>query len=61
MANNYYFVEYNAKFIAMYKTVKACLNFIDRKGLKSDYDNELRIFDKNGNEYNPTNGNLINY
>lgn len=55
----YYFVDYNAKFVAMYKSVRACLKYIERKGLRNDYDNVLRIFDKNGNEYNPTNGTII--
>lgn len=55
----YYFVEYNAKFVAMYKSVRACLNYIERKGLRNDSDNVLMIFDKDGNEYNPVNGTEI--
>lgn len=54
-----FFVEYNAKFVAMYKSMKACLNFISRKGYVNDLDNLVRIFDKDGNEYNPINGNPI--
>lgn len=45
-----YFVEYNAKFIASYKTLKAAQNFIVRKGLKDDEWNLLRIWDSEGNE-----------
>lgn len=47
-----YFVEYNAKYIAGYKTLKAAQNFIARKGLKNDDDNVLTIWDNKGNEYN---------
>jgi hypothetical protein len=54
-----FFVEYNAKFVAMYRSVKACLNFISRKGYVNDLDNLVRIFDNDGNEYHTINGNLI--
>jgi len=56
-----YFVEYNCKFVAMYKSVKACLNFISRKGYTNDLDNMVRIFDKSGNEYDTISGNLKKY
>ena len=56
-----YFVEYNCKFVAMYKSVKACLNFISRKGYTNDIDNTVRIFDKSGNEYDTISGNLKKY
>lgn len=56
-----FFVEYNAKFVAMYKSVRACLNFILRKGWVNNFDNMLRIFDKNGNEYHPITGKQIKY
>lgn len=56
-----FFVEYNAKFVAMYVSVKACLNFISRKGYVNDLDNMVRIFDNEGNEYNTRNGNLITH
>ena len=46
-----FYVEYNCKFIAMYKSVRACLNFINRKNLYSDDLNLCRIFDNEGNEY----------
>lgn len=52
----WYFVEYNAKFIAQYKSIRACLNFIERKKLQDDADNILRIWDKEGNQYNWVNG-----
>ena len=47
----YYFVSYNCKYIAMYKSVTACLNFIQRKGLRDDAHNLLYIVDNEGNEY----------
>lgn len=56
-----YYVEYNSKFIAIYKTIMGCLNFIERKGLENDYNNSLRIFDQTGEEYNPINGKQIKY
>lgn len=51
-----FFVEYNAKYIAEYKSIRACLNFINRKGLCDDCDNCLRIWDNRGVAYNPVNG-----
>lgn len=45
-----FFVEYNAKYIASYKSLKAAQNFIARKGLKDDEWNLLRIWDSEGNE-----------
>lgn len=54
-----FFVEYNCKFVAMYKSVKACLNFISRKDYVNDLDNTVRIFDKEGNEYNTITGKQI--
>ncbi len=54
-----FFVEYNEQFVAIYTSVKACLNFISRKGYVNDLDNFVRIFDKDGNEYNVTNGTQI--
>lgn len=54
-----YWVEYNCKYIARYKSVQACLNFISRKNLKNDYLNSLTIVDENGDEYNTINGNKL--
>ena len=55
-----YFVDYNGKFIARYKSVKACLNFINRKGLTDDYNNSLSIVDDNGDMYDTITGLKIN-
>lgn len=55
-----FWVEYNCEFIASYKSVRACLNFISRKGLKDGYYNMLRIFDNNGDMYHTITGNKIN-
>lgn len=54
-----YFVSYNAKFMAEYKSVKACLNFINRKGYKNDENNLLYIVDEEGNEYDVVTGKYI--
>ena len=54
-----FWVEYNGKYVADYKSVKACLNLIRRKGLKDDFDNTLRIVDNNGDMYNVINGNKL--
>ena len=54
-----YFVEYNAQYMAMYKSVKACLNLINRKGWKNDENNMLRIVDENGDEYDTVTGSFI--
>lgn len=55
----FYFVEYNAVYVARYKSIKSCLNFIKRKNLKNDCDNVLRIWDNTGALYDTTNGQAI--
>ena len=54
-----FYVEYNACYIAMYKSIRACLNFIKRRKLRDDEDNLLRIWDNTGAIYDPVNGNDI--
>lgn len=49
-----YFVEYNGKYIAEYKTLKGANDFITKKGLKNDDDNLLLIVDNEGGMYRPT-------
>ena len=56
-----YFVEYNCKFIACYKSVLACIKFIERKGYKDDLDNSLNIIDEKGNMYNVITGNILKF
>ena len=56
-----FFVEYNGKFVADYMYLSGALKFVKRKGYVNDYDNMVRIFDREGNEYDPTNGKLIEY
>ena len=51
-----FYVEYNGCYIAMYKSIRACLNFIKRRGLRDDEDNLLRIWDNTGTIHNPVNG-----
>lgn len=51
-----FYVEYNACYIAMYKSIRACLNFIKRRGLRDNEDNLLRIWDNTGVIYDPVNG-----
>lgn len=51
-----FYVEYNGCFIAMYKSIRTCLNFIKRRGLRDDEDNLLRIWDNTGTIYDPVNG-----
>lgn len=48
-----YFVEYNGKYIAEYKTLKGANNYIERRGLKNDDDNLLLIICDNGDMYRP--------
>lgn len=45
-----WFVEYNGKFIAEYRTKRGALNFVERKGLNDDRDNLLRLW-HNGEFY----------
>lgn len=46
-----YYIDYNGKYITDYKSVLACLKFINRKSLQDDFDNTLRIVDNNGDFY----------
>ena len=55
------FIDYNGKYIAQYKRMRAALNYINRKGLQDDMDNTLRLVDDKGNEYNPITGQSINH
>jgi len=56
-----FWIWYNGKYMAGYKSVRACLNFINRKNLQDDYNNALQIVDNNGDCYNVINGNKIDY
>lgn len=47
-----FFVEYNGKYVAEYKSVKSCLNYIEKKNLKDDENNLLVIICDNGDMYN---------
>lgn len=58
MSKKVFFVEYNGKYLASYKTLKGCLSFIDAKKLRNDFDNDLLIVDNEGNIYNPINGQM---
>ena len=51
-----YYVDYNSKFIASYRSIKACLSFIKREGLRDNYENSLMIIDSNGDTYHPVTG-----
>lgn len=55
----WYFVEYNCKYVAQYKSVQGCINYIRRKGYKDDSFNTLYIVDENGEVYNNKNGEII--
>ena len=54
-------MEYNGKFMSDYKTMKATLNFIKRKGYKNDENNVLNVFDQDGNHYDPITGEPIEF
>ena len=54
-----FWVWYNGNYMAGYKSVRACLNFINKKKLQDDYDNTLCIVDNNGDMYNTINGNKL--
>lgn len=56
-----FWVEYNGKYVADYKSVPACLKFIERKKLQDDFDNALRIVDNNGDMYNTISGTKIKF
>ena len=56
-----YYVEYNAKFIGIYKTLRGALGFIKRKGLFDDEDNLLCLMDSNGELYDPMTGEKLTH
>ena len=51
-----FYVVYNAKYMARYKTIKGCLNYIKRKGWRDDSDNVLIIWDNRGIIYDSVTG-----
>ena len=55
-----YWVYLNGKYIADYKTLRGCLNYIERRKLEANYDNDLGIIDNEGNEYHPYTGKIMN-
>lgn len=56
MGNKYFWVWVNGAYVARYKSVKACVNYIERNGLANDYENEVGIYDAIGNSYNVLHG-----
>lgn len=50
--NKCFFVYYNGVYLATYKRLQSCINFIERKRLGNDCNDILRIVDSNGEEYN---------
>lgn len=48
----WYFVYYNGVYLAQYKRLQSCINFIARKRLSNDINNDLHIVDSNGDTYN---------
>ena len=53
-----YWVYLNGEYIADYKTLRGCLDFIERRKLEYNYDNDLGIIDNEGNEYHPYTGKM---
>lgn len=53
-----FYVEYNCRLMAIYKTLRAALNFVQRKGYRNDELNMVRIFDNLGEHYD-TDGDKI--
>lgn len=60
MKRKTYWVYLNGEYIADYKTLKGCLNYIERRKLEYNYDNDLGIIDNEGNEYHPYTGKIMN-
>lgn len=60
MKRKTYWVYLNGEYIADYKTLRGCLDFIERKKLEANYDNDLGIIDNEGNEYHPYTGKMMN-
>lgn len=60
MRRRKYWVYLNGKYIADYRTLRGCLDFIERRKLEYNYDNDLGIIDNEGNEYHPYTGKMMN-
>lgn len=60
MKRKTYWVYLNGKYIAEYRTLRGCLDFIERRKLEANYDNDLGIIDNEGNEYHPYTGKMMN-
>lgn len=60
MKRKTYWVYLNGEYIADYRTLRGCLNYIERRKLEYNYDNDLGIIDNEGNEYHPYTGKMMN-
>lgn len=58
MRRKTYWVYLNGEYIADYRTLRGCLDFIERRKLEYNYDNDLGIIDNEGNEYHPYTGEM---
>lgn len=58
MKRKKYWVYLNGEYIAEYRTLRGCLDFIERRKLEYNYDNDLGIIDNEGNEYHPYTGKM---
>lgn len=58
---SFYFVQYNGKVMGTYKSVRACLNLVNRKGWSHDTFNALYIVDNLGTTYSTINGQPLEY
>lgn len=61
MGRKTYWVYLNGEYIAEYRTLRGCLDFISRKKLEDDLDNDLGIVDSDGNDYHPYTGRMYKY
>lgn len=57
--NTRFFVEHNAQYMGIFKSLKCALNFIKRKGYTNDEDNLTYLLDSNGEFYDIHTGQII--
>ncbi len=55
----YFLVDFNGKYRAKYKTIKACVNYIQRNGLKNDDSHYLAIVSSDYDVYDPMTGKRV--
>lgn len=54
-----YYVEYNGRIMNTFNTIARALAFVARKGYLNNNNDLLRVYDSDGDEYDPNTGEML--